>query len=180
MKGKDVLLVQLDYMRYELGLEHIYCPEAEELVRYFGISDGWRKAFSYYYAMYFRENRGKSSFGDDPLCGEMNRWTIFFTPIAGLIEAKLEHRVGLDVIVQPGCASPTVVAITATGIKGQEILVFKQRFAPHHVFEQETLLDVLRSFYDLIFSRTKVLVKDKELTGDEIRVVVVEPYSYPK
>ncbi len=162
MKGKDVLLVQLDYMRYELGLEHIYCPEAEELVRYFGISDGWRKAFSYYYAMYFRENRGKSSFGDDPLCGEMNRWTIFFTPIAGLIEAKLEHRVVLDVIVQPGCASPTVVAITASNRKGKEIkeiLVFKQRFAPRHIFKKETLLITLKSYFTKILDKAKTLVK---------------------
>jgi hypothetical protein len=167
MKGKDVLLAQLDYMRYELGLEHIYCPEAEELVRYFGISDGWRKAFSYYYAMYFRENRGKSSFGDDPLCGEMNRWTIFFTPIAGLIEAKLEHRVGLDVIVQPGCASPTVVAITASNRKGKEILVFKQRFAPRHIFKKETLLSALEYYYKTIYTKAKPLAGE-ETTRDEI------------
>lgn len=71
MKGKDVLLVQLDYMRYELGLEHIYCPEYE-------IPADLYEAFAAYCAEYVFDHDGylKESGifgGDDILNGIVNK-----------------------------------------------------------------------------------------------------------
>ena len=163
MKGKDVFIGTARlYMRYELMVQSISTARSGRslsgILAY--LTAGGRR-LKLLLRHVLPRKQGKVFFGDDPLCGEMNRWTIFLAPIAGLIEAKLEHRAGLDVIVQPGCASPTVrVVISSKQQKRQgNIGQSNCEFVSCHIFKKETLLITLKSYFTKILDKSKTLKK---------------------
>jgi hypothetical protein len=188
MTGEELLLAQLRFLKSRFGLNQINIDDqtTNKLAEKYEIPADLYEAFAAYCAEYVFDHDGylKESGifgGDDILNGIINKYHSFYRPIADAVEKKLDNQVCLDIYIEPSYLATTTVIIIASIGDGQEILAFKQQFgAQQHVFDQKTLLDTLKDYYDSIFAGVKELVKDKELTGDEIRVVVVEPYSYPK
>jgi hypothetical protein len=70
-----------------------------------------------------------------------------------MVASDLGDQVSLEVFVEPSDISGTSVLLTANN---------------------QVFLKALEDCYNSIFSGAKVLVKDKILTGDEIRVAIVK------
>lgn len=117
--------------------------------------------------------------GDNPLNDIINKWYSFYRPIADAVENNLGNQVCLDVYVEPSYLATTTIIITASNKDGKETLVYRCRKNNWDFIKKEVLLETLETCYNSIFSGAKVLVKDKILTGDEIRVVFIDSWGNP-